>query len=300
MKILQKSRIKDYLLYLPLLPALLILGLLYGGGLLLTLLKSFGTDIFFSRQPTLIHYSTILSSDDFIHSLVYSLRISLGASIGALTAGSFILVIMYLLMLYNKKPYTGYMRFIQSPLLIPYLISAFFIFLLFSQSGIFSRVLHYFGVISARQQFPVLTNDHSGIGIMLTYTWKAAPFVVLMGHPVLLRIDSRWFNAARLLGANSRHFFLDIVLPALGPSLFSSWFIIFGFSFASFEVPYLLGVTYPKALPVLCYEIFSSRSLSDRPQAMALGVIITLITIIIGIAAFYLYRRTTVNDAAKW
>jgi putative spermidine/putrescine transport system permease protein len=170
----------------------------------------------------------------------------------------------------------------------------------FSQSGILARVLYTTGIIEDYSNFPIMTNDKNGIGIILTYIWKAAPFVVLMGYPILIRIHKEWKEAALLLGASETGFFFDIVLPALFPSLISSWFIIFGFSFASFEVPYLLGITYPKALPVLCFEIFSNRSLSERPQAMALGVIITVITAVIGSSAFYIYQRSSYANVKGW
>lgn len=285
---------------LPLVLPLAILGVLYGGGLYQTLLQSFGTDFLFTKQPTIEHYRAVLTAADFQDSLLYSLRISIWSSLAAAFTGAIMLYILYLLMSYDKKPYTGYMRFIQSPLLIPYLISAFFIFLLFSQTGIISRVVHALGLIRQSSQFPVLTNDRTGLGIVLAYTWKAAPFVVLMGHPVLLRIDSNWKDAALLLGAGQGTFFKEIVIPALVPSILSSWFIIFGFSFASFEVPYLLGVTYPKALPVLCYEIFSNRSFAERPQAMALAIIITLIASSVGLLAFSLYKKSGKSNAFRW
>ncbi len=62
--------------------------------------------------------------------------------------------------------------------------------------------------------------------------------------------------------------------------------IVFAFTFGAFEVPYLLGKTYPTILPVMAYNEYRDIELTARPVAMAINLLIALITAVF--AALYL------------
>jgi putative spermidine/putrescine transport system permease protein len=62
--------------------------------------------------------------------------------------------------------------------------------------------------------------------------------------------------------------------------------LVFAFTFGAFEVPYLLGKSYPTILPVMAYNEYRDIDLSARPTAMAINVLIALITG--AVAALYL------------
>ena len=53
--------------------------------------------------------------------------------------------------------------------------------------------------------------------------------------------------------------------------------IVFAFAFGAYEIPALLGASYPKALPVLAWERFTDPDLATRPEAMALAALIALV-----------------------
>lgn len=133
------------------------------------------------------------------------------------------------------------------------------------------------------EQFPILINVTFGWGIILTYAWKEAPFVILMIWPVLHRIQTEWLFAARVHGANSWSYVRVVVIPLLVPVWAVTSFILFAFTFSAFELPYLLGVTYPKLLPDLSYELYMTGEWASRQDAMAVNMILTLITICLGI-----------------
>ncbi len=69
-----------------------------------------------------------------------------------------------------------------------------------------------------------------------------------------------------------------MIFPVIAPGIVASSLIVFAFTFGAFEVPYLLGEDYPTMLPVMAYEEYRSIELSDRPVAMAINVLIALIT----------------------
>jgi len=73
----------------------------------------------------------------------------------------------------------------QLNLPIPHLVIAIGMLLVFSQSGLLSRVAGELGLISAPRDFPVLTRDSSGIGIILAYVWKETAFFGIIVMAIL-------------------------------------------------------------------------------------------------------------------
>jgi putative spermidine/putrescine transport system permease protein len=62
------------------------------------------------------------------------------------------------------------------------------------------------------------------------------------------------------------------------PSIASAFIIIFAFSFGAFEVPYLLGPTFPRTLPVLAFQRYNSLDLSNRPYSMVIAVTLAAVS----------------------
>ncbi|HSP22797.1 MAG TPA: ABC transporter permease, partial [Planococcus sp. (in: firmicutes)] len=86
----------------------------------------------------------------------------------------------------------------------------------------------------------------------------------------------------------------EIVLPIILPAWTIAAFIVFVFTFSAFEVPYLLGVTYPSMLPVYSYQLYTSGTLTDRPEALAVNIILAALTILLGLAVYFFSKRWNV------
>ena len=71
------------------------------------------------------------------------------------------------------------------------------------------------------------------------------------------------------------------------PAVKNAFLIIFAFSLGAYELPFLLGATAPKALPVQAFIEYTHPDLLHRPYAMALNSIMFFISLII--VVFY-YR----------
>ena len=80
------------------------------------------------------------------------------------------------------------------------------------------------------------------------------------------------------------------------PSLFSASIIVFAFSFGAYEVPALLGVTYPQMLPVMSFEFFLNPDLNARSEGMALSIIIAMIVMILVVFYFWLTQAKIRKD----
>ncbi len=288
---LQKSRP-----FLLLLPAVGVIVLLFFGGLFDGLMKSLGYfPAIGETQLQVTAYTSLIQSEGFWDSLVLTARIAfLSSVIGALMGGG-LAISLFMLNHSTKSAVPQFWhRVFQLPLTIPHLVGGYIIVLLFMQSGFLSKILASAGWIDEITDFPILVNDPFGWGIILTYAWKEAPFVSIMIYPVLTRIHRAWRDVSRVFGASNWNFIREIVLPALLPAWTIAAFIVFVFTFSAFEVPYLLGVTYPSMLPVYAYQLYTSGELADRPEALAVNIILAFITILLGLVVYYFSRRWNV------
>lgn len=282
--------------YLLLLPATGAIVLLFFGGLFDGLLKSLGYfPAIGERQLNLDAYTNLLASDNFWDSLELTVRVAAISSLLAGLLGGLLAIALFLLNQYSEAGNSRlWHRLFQLPLTIPHLVAGYVIVLLFTQSGVISKLLASVGMIDEMTDFPVLVNDPFGWGIILAYTWKEVPFVLLMVYPVLARIQKSWREVSRVYGAGNWNFIREIALPIMMPSWIIAVFIVFVFTFSAFEIPFLLGVTYPGMLPVYSFQLYTDGSLSDRPEALAVNIILALMTICLGLATYYFSKRWNV------
>lgn len=187
------------------------------------------------------------------------------------------------------------MNLINLPIIIPHIVVVIIIFMIFSQSGIVSRILYNLGIINDSSDFIQLVSDKNGIGIILVYLWKGIPFVALTTYNILKNISNSLENVAINLGANKIQVFRYIVLPLAMPSIISSFIILFAFSFGSYEVPFLIGPSTPKALSVHAYITYSSSDLMQRPIAMGINTILSVVSIIILIIYNKIFEKIYIN-----
>ncbi|GFR35732.1 ABC transporter permease [Thermobrachium celere] len=167
------------------------------------------------------------------------------------------------------------------PVIVPHTIAAFLVFTIFSQSGFLSRIFFRLGFINNMVEFYPMTFDTKGIGVILAYVWKGAPFITLITYDILKKVSDTYSKAALNLGANNFQVFWYILFPLVLPTILLGFIILFTFSFGAYEIPYLLGPSKPKALPVLAYIYYKSVNLKDRPYSMVINVFIILFSLVL-------------------
>lgn len=266
-------------------PALVVLGGLFLTGLGLTLLRSLRyMPALGLTGPDLTAYAAVLSRPDFLASLGYSLWIAAASTLIAA-----VLALASALLLRQTFPGRALVGFlIQLNLTIPHFVGAIGILYLFSQSGVFARLAHAAGLIAGPGEFPILTHDPYGIGIILLYVWKELPFITLILLASLQSLGDDHESVARSLGASRWQAFAHVLLPMLMPALLSASALVFAFVFGAYEVPLLLGTHAPKALAVLAWQAETDSDLATRPEAMAMAMVIAAI----GLALLLLYARS--------
>ncbi|MFW6280393.1 MAG: ABC transporter permease [Halanaerobium sp.] len=279
-----RLRFKKWYPYILLSPALLVLSVLFLGGVILGLSQSLGYfPILGLEEPTFSYYIEVWSSPEFFHSLVFSLFIAFTSSILTVIIGVF-----FAYQLVKMKGKNKIINFLYKlPIIVPHIIASLMVFLILTQSGILSRLAFHLGFIEEISEFPRLIFDKSGIGIIAAYLWKQIPFVILVVYTVLKHINNSFEAAAKNLGASSSQVFREIYLPLAAPSIGSAFIIIFAFSLGAFEIPYLLGPTYPQTLSVLAYKNYISLDLTQRPYTMVIAMSLTMITVVL----IVIYRK---------
>lgn len=166
----------------------------------------------------------------------------------------------------------------QINLTLPHVVGAVGILYLFSQSGFFARMAFHIGLIARPGEFPALVFDPFAVGILLHYVWKEVPFIGLIVLAQMQALGSDHESVARSLGASRWQAFRHVLMPLILPGLLSASAIAFAFTFGAYEVPLLLGPSHPQTLPVLAYRAHTDVDLAARPQAMAMAVLIALIS----------------------
>lgn len=276
------GRIKIALL---LAPALAVIGVLFAGGLFAALIQSLGYfPAIGMTEINLDAYREVLTGEDFLNSLFLTVYVA-----GASTLISTILAVLAALALRRSSGRLSAIVF-QLPITIPHLVAAVGISLVVSQTGLGARLATALGLIGEPRDFPALLYDRYSIGIILTYVWKETPFIALVVLASLRGVAADLEDVARTLGAGAWQRFWYVVFPVISPGIVAASLIVFAFTFGAFEVPYLLGKTYPTILPVMAYNEYRDIDLASRPVAMAINILITVITAIFAAAYLRLAR----------
>ena len=263
-------------------PALTVIGVLFFGGLAVGLLRSFNyMPIIGLDDPNLTAYRSLLSSPDIYRSFALTLYIAATSTLIAT-----VLAVATARMLRRSFPGRAVASFlVQLNLTIPHLVGGIGILYLFSQSGSFARLAHEFTLISKPDDFPALIFDPYAIGIIVTYIWKEVPFITVITLATLQTLGDDHETVARSLGATRWQAFRHVLLPQIMSGVLAASAIVFAFTFGAYEIPALLGASHPQTLPVMAYRSFTDVDLAARPQAMALAVLIALVSAVM-IAAY--------------
>ena len=269
-------------------PAILVILLLFMGGLITGFLRSLGYfPLIGLNDFNFDAYLNIFSDNGFIRSFILTFHIAF--------TSTFIASILAVASAMLLRPAFRGKRFVQFifslNLTIPHLVGAVGVLYLFSGSGLVSRLATGAGLIDSPAGFPAMVNDPWAIGIIIQYVWKEIPFIGVIVLAILLSVGEDYESVARSLGANRWQAFRNVTLPLIMPGVVSASVIVFAFTFGAFEIPWLLGSTFPKALPVLAFESYTDVDLAARPQAMAMAMVIAVMSSLMILAYMKVSRR---------
>lgn len=277
---------KKYNNYLLLLPCTIFLLITLGFGIGTTLVQSLGFIPSLNMDEiSLKYYFELFRDKSFINSIIFNFKISFISSIISLILGVLIAYLLY------KRYSKLNLNILKIPIIVPHIIVVLIVITIFSQSGFISRIFINLGFIKSSTEFPLLTNDPNGFGIIITYIWKEVAFISLVTYGIMSRISKNLVYTAKNLGAKDSQVFLKIILPICKKALLTNFLIVFAFTFTSFEVPFLIGPTSIRSLPVKAYIEYTS-DMFNRPYAMALNMVLIFISLIMLIIYTVLSKKS--------
>lgn len=274
--------------YLQILPLFIYLAFILIGGIALALLESLGCfSSSGSEGPTLLYYRDVIMSKTFLDSLKFSLYTSISSSVLSVVFGLALAILN--LNLKSKRDFVAGLY--KIPIAIPHIVAVLMISSVFAKTGIIARFINLFNEDFNFGIFSHLLYNKSGLGLILVYIWKQTPFVAMTTYAVLSNLDSTLGEAAINLGASRYQVIRHILIPLSLPTVFSSFIIILAFSFGAYEVPFLIGPTTPKALPVQAFIEYTNPLLSNRPYAMVYNILISAINIMMICLLIYVFNK---------
>ena len=261
-----------------LLPALLVVGVLFGGGLYLAVKESLGFEPVIGQTTlSLDAYRALLDDREVQRSITLTFRLALTA-----TVLSAVLAVASALLIRRLPVGRRLVTFLfQLNLPVPHVVGALAALLLLDQAGLLARVLHAVGLVSTPAHAPELTMDGFGVGILAEYVWKETPFIGVVVLAALAGGVAQLEDVAGTLGAGPWRRFRHVVLPLITPAVLSTSVIVFAFSFGSYEVPFLLGRSFPTTLPVVAYQSYTQTDITEHVRGAAINVTITVVVAIV-------------------
>ncbi|MGV2622604.1 UNVERIFIED_CONTAM: ABC transporter permease subunit [Halobacillus marinus] len=234
----------------------------------------------------LTHYKELADNGRFISSISFSVQTAFLATSLSMVIG---LVMTKYFYTYLKK--TSSRLLVWIPMLFPHFVWGYVVLLLLSESGVAAQALTSFGLLAGTEAFPIWTRDPNGIGIIITYVWKELPLVILLLFPVYAGINREYYDLVETMGGSGWQKFKTVDMPSLTPVLIETFLIVFAFTLSAYEVPALLGTTYPEMAAVLSYDWFYGSSWDDRPLAFAAMISISLLLLALAVVGYAFVNR---------
>jgi putative spermidine/putrescine transport system permease protein len=265
-------------------PLIIPFTVIFTTGVFLTILQSMGFFIPVPIEGRLFEaYVGLFSGSWFYVNLGFSLYCAFVSALISVGLGTFLSYYIWRLPVHLQQIAV----LSKIPLILPHIAVAFIVLMFFSNTGYLSSVLNRAGLIEDAAGFPSILFSGYGFGIILAYVYKETPFVMLLVSSVLKKFDQRQIETAKMLGASRGRVFFKIVFPFLLPVINTSFIILFLYAFGAFDIPFMLGESHPGMLSIQVYNLYFKRDLVNRPQAMAILVVMFAFSLVF----IYLYSR---------
>lgn len=223
-------------------------------------------------------YVTLFTESNLLPACWFSLKFAFLVTIAAVVIGT---LTSYGLQAYNPRWASRFNFVLQLPIVIPWLVSAISLLLLFSFVG------------SGRGMFPMF------LGNLIV----VLPYVVLLVNGRFESMDRSPEAAARLLGASPVRVFFDITLPAITPGILAGGIMAMIMCFNNFVMQYYLVPVGASTLPTLVFTRIRSGYQADLNALSAIIVLAAVVIVIVlsklGFSAGSLFGISTGSSAKK-
>jgi thiamine transport system permease protein len=226
---------------------------------------------------------TVLTDDYFRHVILFTLWQALLSTLASIALG---LPLAFILTHYDFPLKRVVRALTIVPFVLPAITVALGFALLFGRNGYLNQLLmHLFGLSE-----PPLPIMYSLTGIVLAHAFYNAPIITRTVHAAWERLDPRYEESARALGASRFFVFKDITLPMILPGLLSGAALVFIFCFLSFPIVLSVGGGRFSTIEVEIYTRVVTR-LDPQFVNYKIGAALALVGLVLSLAVTYLYLR---------
>ena len=287
---MKKSKLVYVLLMIPffLIMTVFLLSLVDG------VLQGFGyIPAFGLEEFTMEYFQMVFSSPNLPKSIGISLYV---ASVSAMMATALAVLLSFALV--NTKKDRGVLyAVIRVPMFVPWVVTGLMMIHLLSGGGWLARLVSELGLGAFARAFEHVLYSPGQAGIIIAFVWACTPFACFLIQTVMSRVTDTMSEAAANLGAGLWRRFWNVTLPLCRPVISNSFLILLVSCFGSFEIPTMLGMTMPRALPVEIYYQCTNQSLANRPYAMALNSIMLVLALVLTGAVLMVGRLSRRREA---
>ncbi len=220
------------------------------------------------------NYVTFFTTPYYLRSLLNSLVVSLGGTLGAVILG---VPLAFFTTRYKIFGTPLLNSLATLALLTPPFLGAYSWIVMLGRNGFVTNFFAKIGI--------TLPTIYGASGIILVYALQYYPFVFLLTSNGLQTIDRSLEEAASNMGATPFKRFYKVTMPLVTPSITSGALMVFMLSLANFGTPQIIGGRY-RVLPTMAYNMYTSE-ISKRP---AMASTISIILVLVASGAIFLQR----------
>lgn len=271
------------------LPICLLYAFFLGSGLLICLYESLGFLVNPGAAPNVESFQMLFDDRRLTQGIWFGLYLSFVSSVLSVVGGT--LLALCLDKVYEVKKWT--ITVARLPVALPHILAIVILSQFLSGSSLPMRILNHLGLVEAPGEG--LLHIVPGFGVLVVYIWKGLPFVFISICIRLGNINPIIWEAAQDLGATPLQTTLHIIIPMLKKTLLGLFALLAAFSFCSFEVPYLIGPTSPRTLPVIVFALYGTPGLEARAVAMAASALLLFLSLFL----FVFFHHVTKEPSSR-
>ena len=152
---------------------------------------------------------------------------------------------------------------IELPFALPTAVAGISLTYLTADQGWIGKFFSNFGVKIA----------YTRIGITIALIFVGIPFVVRSVQPVLEKIDGSYEEAARVMGADSKKIFWEVIFPEIKPALFAGFGLAFGRCLGEYGSVVFIAGNKPFYTEITPLIIMSELQEYDYESATAIALV---------------------------
>ncbi|MDW6004170.1 ABC transporter permease [Vibrio mangrovi] len=169
---------------------------------------------------------------------------------------------------------------------------AFAFIIILGTNGALTLLLRKFGILD---EF----NLYGRWGLLAIYTYFQIPLGALLLYPAFDALKKDWQEAAALLGANTRQYWLRIALPVLAPALFGTFIILFANAIGAYASAYALTLGNYNLITIRIASLVSGDLFLEPNLAAAISVLLIAILALVTVVNQWLITKSGHTQSEK-